>query len=100
MFYHNNSIYQALEDIFPNIIIAHRKNCTTGVFFLIIIFVFIFCFWFCFCWLLYTINILIAHEEMSRNFFEKYAKTQNFDPQVASNWYSQSLTRLAADKVF
>lgn len=33
-------------------------------------------------------------------FFEDYAKTHNFDPLIASNWYTQSREQLYSFKVF
>ena len=38
--------------------------------------------------------------EVRKNFFEQYAKINNFDPQVAENWYSQPLDLIMSHKVF
>lgn len=48
---------------------------------------------------IYTNTIDWSSVENRRNFFEKYAKENKFDPLLPENWYSQSRANMATIKV-
>lgn len=53
-----------------------------------------------FIYYLFTIFAAVWPERKTRrNFFEKYAKENNFDALIPDNWYSQSRTKLTNSKV-
>lgn len=77
--YHNNSLFSALRDLFPEISIDKRI--------IIIINLILFCFW-------DKTNkiIIIAKSPKSnrRKFFITFARSNQFDPLIPENWYNQS----------
>eukprot|EP00026_Physarum_polycephalum_P010399 Phypoly_transcript_10562.p1 GENE.Phypoly_transcript_10562~~Phypoly_transcript_10562.p1 ORF type:complete len:418 (+),score=65.52 Phypoly_transcript_10562:189-1256(+) len=69
--YHNNSVAQALLDLFPNIgLVKTNFHSTRG-------------FW----------NV-----ENRRHFFENYAQSNGFDFNIAENWYLQPQERIMEQK--
>ena len=71
-----------------------------------------FCFCFCFCFCLYLfvyIFLFLVNDSFvatwknrvyRKSFFDKFAKSQGFDPLVAKNWYNVTLSQIKQQKVY
>eukprot|EP00026_Physarum_polycephalum_P001037 Phypoly_transcript_01038.p1 GENE.Phypoly_transcript_01038~~Phypoly_transcript_01038.p1 ORF type:complete len:1240 (+),score=185.34 Phypoly_transcript_01038:28-3720(+) len=70
LFFHKNSISRALVDLFPDIAFDKSKFLSSP-------------------W---------SNPDNRRNFFERYASENNFDPLVPLNWYLQSKRNILAAK--
>lgn len=83
----------ALVDLFPEVKFDKSKLNSKSMILLII-------FDLLFLLIVFVIMLDLWHSaEKRRNFFEKYAKDENFDPLVAENWHSRSLQSLMLTKV-
>ena len=85
--YHNNSVEQALIELFPEIGLNMHQFSGRGI--------------------MYFLNdVLIRFEvgwnnlETRRAYFEKYAKQNGFDPLNSDNWYLQPKIKVVTVKVF
>jgi len=90
--YHNNSIPQALSDLFPDIGLSPSLFLLPCKYHLL---------FFYFPLYAYLFNTAEYRDIRSRRrFFDDYANTQKFDPRKPENWYSQNIEKLTLLKVF
>jgi hypothetical protein len=92
MFYHGNSVVQALVDLFPEIGLQKSQFQRTSH-----LFIYPCC--------QPSLSLLISYKDVKhdigslRKFFEQYAKDNGFDPLVPEHWYQQATSRLLFIKV-
>lgn len=88
--YHNGSITKALVDLFSLSANISLSNCMfIHSYFLLLN-----------CLKLNFISAMWSQENNRRLFFEKFAEENNFDPLIASNWYTQRRVDIVSRKVY
>eukprot|EP00026_Physarum_polycephalum_P001538 Phypoly_transcript_01540.p1 GENE.Phypoly_transcript_01540~~Phypoly_transcript_01540.p1 ORF type:complete len:1069 (+),score=95.14 Phypoly_transcript_01540:45-3251(+) len=71
VYYHHNNLTRALQDLFPSVNLDASKLWDPG---------------------------LWSDPKNRRKFFENYARSHDFDPEVAKNWYSQPKDKIIGMK--
>ena len=98
--YHNNSVAQAIRELFPYIGLDQSKFWSRGMKNSVILHSY-FYYYLLFCLFCFSNNLAgIWKDKMNRRkFFEHYAKANEFEPEDKDAWYAHPIGNITADKV-